>query len=80
MVVMGAEEPDLTLETMASPFMEEDVEWLKKKFDFMVDVRLEVPREDERITEGTTMRVGLHEESLNVRLRIPMLPLMVELL
>lgn len=46
----------------------------------MVDIHLEVPKEDECLTEGTVMRVALHKESLKVGLRISMLPTMAKLL
>lgn len=46
----------------------------------MENIRLEVPKEDEHIIEGTMMRVMLHEESLKVGLRISMLMAMAKLL
>lgn len=46
-VVMEAEEPDLTLETVASTLMKKKVCQLGEKFGFAIDVLLEVPGEDE---------------------------------
>lgn len=45
-VIMGAEEMDLTLETMSSTLMEEKAHHLGEKFGFMIEVRLEVAGED----------------------------------
>lgn len=79
-VVMGAKEPDLTPKTMASTLMEVKVCQFGEKFGFMVDILLEMPGKDEPITDKMVTRVTIHEKSLNIGLKIPMLPMMVDLL
>lgn len=77
---MGAKEPNLTPEIVASLFLEEDIHWLGKKFCFATNIQLEAPGVDEYITEGTATRVAFHKESLNAGFRIPMLSTMAKLL
>lgn len=79
-VVMAMEELDLMPENAVSSLMEGDVGGFEEKFGFTIDVQLEVPKEDECIAKGIATRVVLHEESLKVRLRTPMLLGMEELL
>lgn len=74
------EEPDLMPEIAVSSLMKEGVHQFRKKFDFVANIQLEAPEEDECIIKGTARRVVIHEESLNVRLRIPMLLTRAELL
>lgn len=80
MMVMAMKESDLMPKTMASSFIENEVRRMGEKHGFMVNVCLEVLGEDEYITEGIAMRAALHNESLKVGLRVPMLLTMAELL
>lgn len=77
---MGAEEPGLTPKIVASILMEVKVYQLGEKFGFVMGICLEIPGDDEHITKETTMTVALHEKSLNVSLKIPMLSTMANLL
>lgn len=62
-IVMGAEELDLMPETVVAFLTKKNVCQLEEKFSFMIDILLEVPGEDECITDGMAMRVTLHKES-----------------
>lgn len=71
---------DLTPKMVALTLIEEKVRQFGEKFGFVTNVLLEVPREDEWITDRITMRVTIHEGSLNMGLRIPILSVMLNLL
>lgn len=78
-MIMGVEELGLTSEIMASILSEEKVLQLEKKFILAIGIHLEVPRKNERIIEGMARRTTLHEESVNVGLKIFILPAMADL-
>lgn len=79
-MAMGAKEPGLTPETMVSVLMGGKVHQLGEKFVLVASIYLKVPGKSEQITNGTTMRVSLHEDSMNTGHRIPMLSVMANLL
>lgn len=54
-MVMGVEEPSLTPEIMAFTLTKKKVCQLGEKFVLTVVICLEVPGENERIIEGTTI-------------------------
>lgn len=71
---------DLVLKTVAFIFTKENVFQLKEKFGFTKGILLELPGEDEWITDRIVTRVALNDESLNARLFDPMLLVMADLL
>lgn len=79
-MVMGAEELGLAPKITASTLIKKKVCQLGDKFVLAACIHLEVPWENECITEGMAMSIALHEESLNAGLRIPELLVMANLL
>lgn len=77
---MGSMAVDDTPKAIKSILDEEYLVRIRKEFNILASIRLELPSSSKRVTMGSATRVALYEEAFRTRLRHPLPAIIVELL